>query len=276
MRRLLISSLNGLIVIVPLSLGNHQFVKSLKFQLIAVAFLAVFTSVLFIEFILREFFGVENTDAGWEQLRSFPGFRALVTVFAGLSVLIFLELLRGICATLLPKGVILRFLALRWLFLPSNVRRSMWTKRSGTHKVNRLVHNAYRLHQRTYIHLKKEKIVRKGDIANQLTMLNFVAHGEKVENCGGLWWTWKRVLHTKELIQKEGIWIHSRLVVGQASQLILLAVLGVTWWFGMQAAADSARSARQDIEDDDSTGSEWARWAIPTEDTYVTSRLRHA
>ena len=48
---------------------------------------------------------------------------------------------------------------------------------------------------------------------------NFVLFGEREVASGGLIWTWRKMFD-RSLFHTEGIWLHSRLIVGQAAQLI--------------------------------------------------------
>ena len=53
---------------------------------------------------------------------------------------------------------------------------------------------------------------------------NFVLFGEREVACGGLFWTWRKMFD-RSLFDTEGVWLHSRLFVGQASQLIISVFL---------------------------------------------------
>ena len=53
---------------------------------------------------------------------------------------------------------------------------------------------------------------------------NFVLFGEREVASGGLIWTWRKMFD-RSLFHTEGIWLHSRLFVGQAAQFIISVFL---------------------------------------------------
>lgn len=52
-------------------------------------------------------------------------------------------------------------------------------------------------------------------------MINFVIRGETFEECGGTYWTWSQLL-SGDLFEEEGVWIMSRLLVIQTTQLLFI------------------------------------------------------
>jgi hypothetical protein len=127
-----------------------------------------------------------------------------------------------------------------------------------------MIENAHKLHRRAH---KRAQ----GSNAEQATMLNFVLHGEKVEGSGGLFWSLRGLLWKGQLTQKEGVWIHARLFVGQVGQIIVFAIISVLWYLGIKSLAESVDTIRQEAVDQDNLGTKYILfWTPSKEDVYYS------
>lgn len=248
-----ILSLGGIVIIAPISLGNHQYVKSGKLVVVSLSFLLFVGSVPALETFLFDYLGVPPPE-NWEEDREKTGYDGVLFIFWGAGAVTFFEILRGLVGGIIPKALVRRFHLLRVFFLPSDIRRTATLKRAGTYKINAVLENAHKIHRRAR---KKAK----GRNADDETMLTFVLHGERKVDCGGFWWTWWNTLCTRNLIKKEGIWIQSKLMVGVVAQLIVSAFLVFLWVLGTKTLADSAQAKRDEVIEEDSIWTETLlRW----------------
>ncbi len=96
------------------------------------------------------------------------------------------------------------------LFLSREVTGSAAVKLAATRKINRLLQNSMGLHTNGHKNIVAQR---------------FHSCTGQVEDCGGIIWTWKQILTHNKLLQDHGVWIHSRLAVGQEGQIIAYAFL---------------------------------------------------
>lgn len=232
-----ILSSGGLLIIIPVSVGNNQYAKTPFPSLFSMLVLALFASIPWLEVYAVEVLGMD-VGKEWQTTRGTEYFKTILFCYTVAFALTELILVKNVVSVLVPKSLIHRFDLLRSLLLPSNVLRTAKQKHAATSKINLMIENAHKLHLNAH---KK----CKGGNASQATILNFVLHGEKIEPSGGFIWVWKS-LFNQTLLVKEGVWIHARLAIGQAGQIMLGAVLGFIWWFGVTSAAKLAEAKRQE------------------------------
>ena len=255
-------SVSGLIVIIPISVGNNQFLQTLGPAIFSASVLTIFAIVPWIEVFCVDYLDFDVNDE-WQAKRESVYFRTIMFFFTLTAGLTQLLLIKNVISVLVPKFLVRRFLILRVFLMPSSVLRASSQKRAATSKINNMIENAHKLHRRAH---KKNR----GSNAGHATILNFVLHGEKLEDCAGFWWTWKSIL-TQRLFKKEGVWLHARLAIGQLGQVMLGVILGFLWWYGIQEAADSAEKSRQDAIDRDDLGTRHVLYFVPTkEDIYYS------
>lgn len=101
-------------------------------------------------------------------------------------------------------------------FTSSGIKAEAGSKRAAALKINTLIDNAQQIHS------FGAKDIDHGETSFGAGLLNFSVRGEQWEEAGGFLWTWKR-LFSKDLFQKEGVWISARLVAGNFSQLLISA-----------------------------------------------------
>ena len=260
----MILSSAGLLIIIPVSIGNNQYAKTPIPSLFSMLVLALFASLPWIEVYAVEVLG-KDVGKEWQTKRGSAYFKAILFCYTGAFALTELMLVKNVVSVLVPKSLIHRFDLLRSFLLPSNVLRTATQKQAATSKLNLMIENAHKLH------LSAHKKCR-GRNASQATILNFVLHGEKIEPCGGFLWVWKSLFNGR-LFAKEGVWIHARLAIGQAGQIMLAAILGFIWWFGVNAAVDAAETTRQEAIDADNAATSTVLYFVPSKSDIYNSLI---
>ncbi len=112
----------------------------------------------------------------------------------------------------------------QWLFLSRNLTSSAAIKRAANRRIKQIIDNAVRLHSHE----------------SQQPMELFLREKEMNEKRGGFLWTWRHILLSNKLNSVHGIWLHSRLAIGQEGQIIVL-ILFV--WFVVNQTEETARNA---------------------------------
>eukprot|EP00978_Attheya_sp_CCMP212_P014702 scaffold37585_cov61-Attheya_sp.AAC.5 len=218
-------SIGGIVMIVPISLGNHPYARTPALPLYSLTVLAIYTLVpLFI--YLWYVGGIPHDESGQldqleKDMESLP-IRTLVLV-----------------STLIPEGWLGNKPKLKSFFQPKILFRTGEIKRAGTVKLNNMVMNAFKLHNRK----------AKGAVAEQEVMANYIIRGESLESSGGLFWTWKRIFN-RDLFKFEGVWLHNRFVVGQIGQIITVILIFIFFAFFTNECVTSAENTRQQLIDD--------------------------
>jgi len=255
--------ISGILVILPISLGNSQYLLSWGPIVFAMVLLLIYMLLPFVQLSVIHFLEIPGVDTqfDWDGTNTYLYCLLITYLVAGLLTQI--ELLRGLLAIACPNVLIRRFGLFKLLFLPSNVRRVARQKRAGTHKINSMIKQAHKLHR------KAHKRTNVGSNPDQTTILNFILHGDKKVPCGGFFWTWINTAWNAQLLVREGIWIHSRLCVGQLMQLIGAFILLVIWWFGTEFVADEAEAARGRVSN--SVLTEAQLYFIPTRELIYVS-----
>jgi hypothetical protein len=208
-----------------------------------------------VEVFLVDYVGVTVSDA-YRVARSQDSSKAFFSSFLVSGFLTLVEAFRGLASLWIPKPLARRYAILRLLFVPVDIRRTAVQKVAGTYKINSLLHHAYRLQ-------RKARKKTKSRNAEHEAMMCFLFYGEKDENCGGFFWTWARTLWKHTEGRKEGLWMHSRLFVGQMGQFLIIVIFTVLWLSGTKTLATKADEQRQSIIDDEGLGSETALYFVP-------------
>ena len=233
-----LDSFGGIAIIAPVSLGNHQFVASSRLMRISAVVLVLLT--LF-GVTLAADIGIQTAEF-WRNELEKPKYHFVLMVYYIAGALLGFEIFRGWVAGVIPRKLVRQFAVLRFFFLPRDIRRSYQIKQAGTHKINALIENAHKLHRRAQSKAGGQKM-------NDMTMLAFHLHGEKTEGCGGFVWTLWRTLWNDHIATKEGVWIHSKFVVGQYLQAAVTIFLVYFWIYGTEEVAESAENERASIKE---------------------------
>lgn len=157
------------------------------------------------------------------------------------------------------------FSAWKWLASTSNDRAELRLKWAATRKINLALMNAFELHTRESLIDESSldprlrlKAARLGD--DQVAISNFVLKGEHWEKTGGIFWTWRRILNGT-LFHTEGIWINSRLLWFQTTQIFSGMLFLLLLFRSVESIAQQCESARADLGP---SVPEWYKEIIPT------------
>lgn len=245
-------SLGGLLVIWPISLINQSYLRSVGQALFAIGLLVCYLVAPLVEIFLVEVVQIPLSQSylDWRAARTSV---LLAYVFYVCGTLTFLAAIRAFGSMLIPKALARRFAILRLLFVPNDILRATNTKRSGTYKLNAVIDRAYSLHYKTHKKSKSRNLEHE-------TMLSFLLYGDKHAKSGGLLWSWKNYGY---LNKKEGIWLHSRLAIGQVGQILVSIIFVLVWYNGTEAAANSSEAKRDEIAEAGGLGAEWGLYFVP-------------
>jgi len=155
------------------------------------------------------------------------------------------------------------------LLSSSNLRGEIKSKSAVGQKVNTMFQNAWDLHQADQM-AAIDASPRKGSIrssgmssvhsSSEKVMRNFVLLGERNERCGGLFWTWWRILNGS-LFSTEGIWINTRLITIQVAQVVTAVLVSLLLLVSVESIANEAEEARQEL---DPSTPQWVVDLVPT------------
>jgi hypothetical protein len=244
-----------MIIIVPISWVNSPYLKSSCLAYCSIALLVFYMAIPVMEVFLVDYVGITVSDA-YSAARSQDKSIALFSAYLLSGFLTLIDAFRGLASLWVPKHLVRRYAILRLLFVPVDIRRTAGQKVAATYKINSLLDHAYRLQRKAH----KKTSSRN---AQHEAMLCFLLYGEKGENCGGFFWTWARTLWKHTEWRKEGLWMHSRLFVGQMGQFLIILIFTVVWFYQTKALATDADEKRQAIIDDGGLGSETALYYVP-------------
>lgn len=138
--------------------------------------------------------------------------------------------IQNLVALIVPWEIIAQNDILASLLLGSSMKATFRMKQAASIKINKLVKNAYDLHEQDAEtnerkDIQKNLMTKSGTKSTQeIALLNFTKVAEKTEPYGGLFWGWKEYL-SGDLQSEEGIWLHSRLIAGNAAQFLVCFVL---------------------------------------------------
>jgi len=230
----------GLPIVTVLNLGNNPY----RTSLLEMAGGLIGTGILifvpaFVEFnaVIFRTDLIENANEGYELLNIlFWLFPMIIGSFLAIFQI------TNIIQSFVPSTS-------KWLsfFRGKSVKYECDIKRAAACKVNTMVMNAYHLHKeedniRSTI---SKKILEKGDeveeSSNARALLNFTKQLDKTETTGGFFWCWKEFL-SNSLRQKEGVWVHSRMLTANFLQIMVTIICGV---IGVLIMEDVAKDFRE-------------------------------
>jgi hypothetical protein len=231
----------GYLVIIPLSIGNSPEERSPLRNFIALIAALIITWIPYMSVKLYEG-SIEppyeaGTPASTVNKNIFEAFQWITRVF---GMLVILLILIQLIIALIGQRRIRASEFLSNLFMASHVRGTARTKKAATRKINALLQNAHSLHP-------KKASGQDSSVIKEDVMANFVLRGERFEDCGGMVWTWKRLI-SGALFDEEGIWIMSRLVIIQTAQLLFFAVSTFALLLVINEAAKRAGQANLELE----------------------------
>jgi len=253
-------SLAGVIIVVPISMGNQPNSNNWRSLLTSMMMLLIYSVVPFVVFFYHPPQVLNEMKKTYEPLYYY----LLIHANFGIGCMLFaLQLYHTISPSLHncfmnSKVVNLDARVMQSLFTPSDVRAEMNVKRAAQHKVDLMLQNACVLHSKNQ--------------NNEGTMRNFLIRGESRAHCGGFAWTW-RGLWDHSLFSEEGVWIQSRLIVGQVAQVIVAIMFGLLLFFVTTCTARATEKARQDIINDpfSTVSKDWALWLLPQSEMILIS-----
>lgn len=231
---------------------NQSYLRSLPQSLFAIGLILGYLVAPLIERFLVDYVGI-NVSESYLEWRSAAVNVILEYTFYVFGGLAFLSAIRAFGSMLVPKRLARRFAILRLLFVPNDILRATNTKRSGTYKLNAVIDRAYSLHTKAHKKTKARNVDHE-------TMLSFLLYGEKDAKSGGLLWSWKNYFY---LNKKEGVWLQSRLAIGQVGQILVALLFTLLWVNGTRAAAQSSEAKRDEIEQAGGLGAEWGLYFVP-------------
>lgn len=238
---------SGFIILYPISLGNNAHSQRIYPNLLSIVLLVLYIAVS--RAGLDEL--VKNGEDHFEGSTHWY-MTILWTAMTIAAVLTLVSLVKNLIPKLLPNKLKQNML-LKSFLLSSNTLRTAKQKKAATNKINLMIQNAYELH----VDAHKSA---SGANAEHQTILNFVVNGEKPVKCGGLIWTWKAMFQ-KTMFEVEGVWLHARLLIAQAMQIIISIIIGVVWYEGTFSLADQVEHDREEAEE---KGNTYALYFIPT------------
>ena len=220
-----ILTLGGIIIIVPISIANDPYRVRWNWAL-----LSGMTLVLYSILPLVLYQTEEKIPKSWTYDLAIK----IYLCFGGFLVLL-----------IIPKNVMSSFCSIdhqsnsstipshKSFFFSTNLTSSAAIKRAATYRVNQITENALKLHDRE----------SNNDDEFLQPMERFLLEIDESEKRGGLMWTWSKILSGNELVTKHGIWLQSRLAIGQVGQIIVLVLF---IWFVLYQTEESAQNA--DVE----------------------------
>lgn len=225
-----------------------------------------------IPFLMTQKFIRDATEpySGAEKRANRQFFSQLTYATASVGLLLVLAYLVQLLLTLTAKYQ--RSEITNWFQLTSNTSGEVRSKKSAIRKINRMLLNACDMHSCDEVSDSSAVLPNTSfalSIANRpaidRTMLNYVLRGQRLEDVGGLFWSWKQIF-TGRLFDTEGIWLPTRLVVFQGAQIVITIILSLILLAVSKIAADEAEKARAGL---DPTLPQWVQDIVPTrQDVY--------
>jgi len=173
---------------------------------------------------------------------------------------------------------------MHWMAATSTARGETCLKQAARYKIQTMLDNAFDLHDIPGKNKYNMSVVtltpsspytaaaattqappfkmtsQSSTISSERALRNFVLDGERFESCGGFFWTWRRIL-TGTLFSREGIWINTRLIVMQVTQIVVAAVVSIFLLAFIENVADRAETARKSLAPNTPS---WVADLIPT------------
>ena len=254
-------SFAGLIIVIPISIGNQPDLMNSSWHplLFSMLMLVIYSVVPFVIFLY-------HPPQVLNEVKSYQPYYYYLLIHAnfGIGCLLFaLQLYHPISLFLHNHMYVQTRIfvdnnprRMQRIFTPSDVRAEMNVKLASQHKMDLMIRNACDLHSKN----------------NEETMRNFLIRGESYVHCGGFLWTWYG-LWNQSLFAKEGVWIQSRLIVGQMAQVIVAVIFEMLLFLVTDYTARAANDARQDVVNDpfSSVSKDWALWLLPRSDMILIS-----
>lgn len=215
-----------------LSFGNGLLSESVFGPLLGIAAVIIFVFCpMFIVFDIKYIV----TKVVGDSL-AMLAFRWITFISGVLMILLQIQNLIALCVseeTIAKNSLLASFL------LGNNMKSAFRMKQAASIKVNKLVKNAYDLHDQNEADerkdIKKNLLGEKATRSTQETaLLNYTKIVEKTEEFGGLFWGWKQYL-TGDIQSEEGVWLHSRLIAGNTVQftttfVLFMGFIQITVW----------------------------------------------
>jgi hypothetical protein len=232
-------ALTGYFVIIPLSIRNNPAMRSPLRNLFSLIWSLIlnwmpFAAVkVYMEGIELPYDGPASTvkDDDYSGAQWLTRILGLIV-----SLLILIQFIMAVIGTRRIRASNL----MRYLFGTSDERRTARIKKAATRKINMVLQNAHNLRPMS-------TSAHNGPALTEEIMLNFVLRGERREDyCGGIFWTWRRLL-SGAVLDEEGIWIASRLIIIQGAQLILIAFETFAGFLLVASLAEQAGQARESL-----------------------------
>ena len=153
--------------------------------------------------------------------------------------------------------------------ITANIVTTAGTKRAATRKVNLMLTNARDMHGSTPGQQASggnsdgilADSVRKE--ASDSVFQNYTLRGEKFVSAGSFIWSWQHIL-SGTLLEEEGIWLPSRLLIFQVGQVIIGAYVSYTFFYLVDVIAEAAEEARVDIDKRLTNYPDWVDDLVPT------------
>ena len=246
----------GLIIIYPLSICNEaakvQEVKVLLYSILVTAIHSVLPYIFYMNH--PELGGSEGEEGEGEDVQQVFAvyFVYLVMGFGGILVLCQMQ---KIINKMFSKE---KMKTLKKLEIPpSYLTADMNIEASAKFKVGNIIDNACSIHQKALI--EKDN----ANVASSI-LKSFLASTNDVEAKGGFMWTWKKIWY-KSLFSEDGIWIHSRLIVGQIGQIFIAILTAYGLIYLTTDMCDTFDNAREAVKEVASS--------IPDEATFLLNLL---
>ena len=221
----------GCAVIVPLSIGNNPSLRS------PIRVLVAFVLALGLSWIP---FVLDESSVQW--IEPFGSWRFIFLAGNVCSVLLLIQMVASVIG---DHRIRRSWLLSTWLGT-SDANGCERSEKAAFRKIRALLDNALKLHKRSE---SREEI-----------MMNFARWGERVEDCGGLCWTWQSTL-SGALFDREGIWIMSRVFFIQAAQVACLVFTIHSIFCFIIRAVDGVHELHDTVH----SGSQlWMRDVVPT------------
>ena len=264
--------LTAALVFVPISFGNINDPNS-WLPILSCVCLVGYSVSAYVSFI------VSPTPRAQEIVDSFVLYKPLMTMNLAISVLMFVCMISYPIAVFLngrtnPDGDKKRCLS--WLssletrpytFGVPNFKLISDKKSAATFKIDRLINNALKLH-------KKSDDDSKYTLTESEVMREYILRGTTYEkDAASFLWTWKNIW-SRSLFMQEGIWFHSRLLVGQVTMSLVTVLLLSYLIYITSSMVDSVEGWRADLVEDEESDIDAVKFAsrvIPKKSDIVIS-----
>lgn len=116
------------------------------------------------------------------------------------------------------------------LFTPAGLRAESAQKKASSFKISKMLENALSLHFKTdSFTLSRMNPIHESRTSARFemslnAMSNFHAQELLTEKVGGVFWAWKKIMNGSIFVE-EGVWLHSRLIVGNLLQLMVFIIV---------------------------------------------------